>query len=265
MLEEELGARLFDRTTRAVEPTEQGLRLFTRAPELLAHANDVRSAVSYGARQLNLVCGAAALDTFAANSLLRFRENHPDVHVDVRLLPMTAAAEQLLRRQADLLLFNASIAGELTNTKALHIETLIEEAAVMLCREGHPLLEMELSIDTLLSFDWVAAGYSRLVQDAIPPELRDILSRRRFPKYLVPDQKLCFDMVANSDVLTYAPESAARLLAKKSGLRWAPLPFPTQYALAAFTRADAPPPPLAAAFIEAILEVHAAPAAQAKT
>lgn len=255
-LEEDLNARLFDRTTRAVEPTEMGLRLLARAPELLAHADDVRSAVSHSAPQLTVVCGPVVLDTFLDAGLLEFSRTHPRVHVDVRMSAMTTAIEQLSRRQADLLLFNANVAGELANLKSLRIELVLSEPIVMFFREGHPALNTDMSLQALLGFDWVAAGFGRLVKESISEEISEVLMRRGFPKYLVPSQTMCLDMVAQSDVLTYGPASAAKRLPLGSPVRSAPLPIAAQYSLTAFTRADAPPSPLAAAFVHALSKGH---------
>lgn len=256
MLEEELEAQLLDRTTRTVEPTEMGQRLLARADELLAHADDVRSSIARGINQLRIASGATVLDSFVKDGLLEFRIKHPDVHVDLRLLSVADSADQLARRQADILIFNSIVASELVDTRWMRKEVIFLEPVVIICREGHPILEGELSFEALIKFDWVAVGFSRHLQQSLPKPLREALERVRFPKYLVPTQNVCVDMVLKSDVLTYGPESTLRGFPADAPIRTMAFPMPLMYECTAFTRADAPPPPLAAAFIDAVRSAH---------
>jgi len=86
-LEARLGARLLNRTTRSVAPTETGRRLYERiAPMLLEMDDAVAEAVAATTR----VAGTLRINTLSmaatkiiAPRLARFHEAHPDVVLDV--------------------------------------------------------------------------------------------------------------------------------------------------------------------------------------
>lgn len=256
MLEEDIGAQLLDRTTRAVALTDVGAQLLDRASELITHAADVRSSIARGGRELRVCSGATVLDTFVKDGLLEFRQRHPDVHLDLRLLSVSESADQLSRRQADLLVFNSVTADELADTRWMRKEVIFTEPIVAMFRAGHPILERDFSTETFLGYDWVAVGFTRHLQESLPEPLRGTLKRVRFPKYLVPTQDICLNLVSRSDVITYGPESIMHNLPAGAAIESAPFPFPVRYEYAAYTRADGPPSPLATAFVDAIRSVR---------
>lgn len=87
-LEQELGAALFDRSTREVRLTEVGALLLPEAKRAVAHANRVRSLVDgvvrgqLGRLQIAFSSNAVFSGVLQAH-LLTFREMHPDVAVQL--------------------------------------------------------------------------------------------------------------------------------------------------------------------------------------
>ena len=69
LLEQELGAELFNRTTRSVVPTDAGNRLAQRAEELLALADQIGDEVLTGSRHLRLIAGPAVIEASVAPAL----------------------------------------------------------------------------------------------------------------------------------------------------------------------------------------------------
>ncbi|MEY4762941.1 MAG: hypothetical protein RLZZ200_2797, partial [Pseudomonadota bacterium] len=87
-LEQELGGKLFSRTTRQVRLTQEGAALLPQAMQLLADWDRVRDRLQ---QRFSLRTGhltIAAMPSFAANALPRvlqeFRRNHPDLGLSVR-------------------------------------------------------------------------------------------------------------------------------------------------------------------------------------
>jgi len=89
MLEERLGARLLNRTTRSVSPTEAGTALFNRLEPAI---DDIESAVGdvgafrtrpSGRVRLNLPRLAATLVLVPAMG--RFARAYPDIHLDLTI------------------------------------------------------------------------------------------------------------------------------------------------------------------------------------
>jgi len=101
MLEDDLGARLFERTTRHVALTPSGAALLDEARALLAQADRIADEVQARSRGEARAIRLGAMDSAAAGLvplLLRdFRARHPDVTVhlledkSIRLLPRLAS------------------------------------------------------------------------------------------------------------------------------------------------------------------------------
>ncbi len=88
-LEDKIGARLLQRTTRQVGLTPQGEELLARAPALIAELDDLLSCVSEDAKGLTGSLRISAPVTFGemyiSKMLSRFSESHPNLSVDLRL------------------------------------------------------------------------------------------------------------------------------------------------------------------------------------
>ncbi len=86
-LEDRLGARLFERTTRRIQLTEIGREFHERAVELLAKLEDAEEAASSASGELKGRIRVAAAVSFTAHCLApavgRFLERHPAVSLSV--------------------------------------------------------------------------------------------------------------------------------------------------------------------------------------
>ena len=136
-LEEELGERLFDRSSRNGTLTEAGRLLQDFAVRLLRVASDAESAIRelQQVRRGRIVIGA---NEAAVHSLLpfleRFSQQHPQAMVDVRRVASRQIATELLNRSLDF--------GVLTfqpGDKGLHAIPLWRDELVLLTHPDHPL------------------------------------------------------------------------------------------------------------------------------
>lgn len=88
-LEDRLGVRLFQRTTRRVGLTPAGEDLLARAPAMLDDLDDLLAEVAEGSRGFSGIIRVSAPVTFGeiwvAGMLERFMRRHPDLSVDLRL------------------------------------------------------------------------------------------------------------------------------------------------------------------------------------
>ncbi|MFT3689100.1 LysR family transcriptional regulator [Paenirhodobacter sp.] len=88
-LEQRLGVRLLQRTTRRVGLTPAGRDLLLRAPALLDEVDDMLAVAAEGSRGFSGVIRVSAPVTFGASHvkdlLLRFAAPHPDLSIDLRL------------------------------------------------------------------------------------------------------------------------------------------------------------------------------------
>lgn len=138
-LEEDLGLRLLERTTRNVALTAEGALFLTEARALLIRADTLASRFRTQGRDRAATLRVGAIDSAAAGLLplllQHFREGHPDVAVHlledktIRLLPL------LLSGRLDL----AFVRPPDSPDKALELFFLFHETAVVAVPEGHPL------------------------------------------------------------------------------------------------------------------------------
>ena len=136
-LEESVGVPLFDRIGNRLRLTEPGDRLRGYADRLLALAEEARAAVHRGTPEGSLTLTAPeTVCTYVLPPVLSaFRARFPDVEVRFVPLPVREFKRSLLDGTLDL----AFILEESFAPGALHVETLREEAVVVVVGPGHRL------------------------------------------------------------------------------------------------------------------------------
>lgn len=137
-LEQALGARLFDRTTRSVELTAEGRVLVEPARRLLHDAEaawaDVRD---HAARRRGRVA-IAVLPSLAAGwlpaLLARFHSKHPGIELDIADVLSEDCIQRVRTGAADF-----ALAATRTATPELHTEDFCRDAFHVVCPRGHVL------------------------------------------------------------------------------------------------------------------------------
>lgn len=137
-LEEELGAPLFDRTTRRVELTEAGIALLPHARRLLSEAASARDAVVKASREVtgSLRVGAEQCLGFVdvAGLLERFHRRHPRVETH-----FTQAGSRDLVALARAGEIDVAFVATTKHLGALPHRTLGRESLVLLAPPDHPV------------------------------------------------------------------------------------------------------------------------------
>lgn len=136
-IEDELGERLFDRSSRDGTLTEAGRLLHDYAQRLLTLAGEAQTAVQelQQMRRGRVIVGA---NEAAVHSLLphieRFATQHPQVAVEVRRVPSRQMAEAVLDRSLDFGVITFQPAARGVQTIPLGTDDI-----VLLTAPGHPL------------------------------------------------------------------------------------------------------------------------------
>ena len=136
-IEDELGERLFDRSSRDGTLTEAGRLLHDYAQRLLTLAGEAQTAVQelQQMRRGRVIVGA---NEAAVHSLLphieRFAAQHPQVAVEVRRVPSRQMAEAVLDRSLDFGVITFAPAARGVQTIPLGSDDI-----VLLTSPGHPL------------------------------------------------------------------------------------------------------------------------------
>ncbi len=246
LLEQELGAELFNRTTRNVVPTDAGNRLAQRAEELLALADQIGDEVLSGSRHLRLIVGPAVMEASLAPALTSFYKAYPDIRVTAETLPLDIAADRLRQREADMLLFHSTSVSAIPEQRLFHIRKIIDEAYVAVMRQDHPALQGTFGTDEMLQYKWAIPGYDRNYRSAIPSDIEEKHRRSGFPHYRVLSLVSCLALVAESDMITLLPASFAHREARALNLTVMPMPLSdgARYDVSAITLRNANPDPV---------------------
>jgi LysR family transcriptional regulator of abg operon len=246
LLEQELGAELFNRTTRSVVPTDAGNRLAQRAEELLALADQIGDEVLTGSRHLRLIAGPAVIEASLAPALAAFYKSHPNIRVTAETLPLDIAAARLRQREADLLLFHSTTVSAIPEKRLFQISRIIDEPYVAVMRQDHPALHRDFSIDEMLRYKWAIPGYGKIYRSAIPTDVEEKYRNAGFPHYRVLSLVSCLALVAESDMITLLPASFANRDARALNLTVVPMhpSYAARYDVSAITLKNGGPDPV---------------------
>lgn len=137
-LEEALGVRLFDRTTRTVNLTAAGTEFAGRARTLLdeleATLLSMADVAATRSGEVTIACVPSAVYYFLPNVIRRYHDAYPRIRI--RLIEESAATvlTAVTRGEAD---FGLNFLG--TQDPELDFEPILVEPFVAACRRDHPL------------------------------------------------------------------------------------------------------------------------------
>ena len=154
-LEDDLGARLIDRTGKRNELTPVGQTVAARARRMTLDAAELRSSVDLfkqgdmGSLRIGLGSGPGAM--LMTPFMVHMARHHPGVQVSVSPGGTELQLTQLRQRNFDALVVDVRRVAPAAD---LIIEHLTEMRAGFVCRIGHPLLETALpvSFDDMLRY-----------------------------------------------------------------------------------------------------------------
>ncbi|GLK92048.1 LysR family transcriptional regulator [Pseudomonas turukhanskensis] len=140
-LEEEIGARLFERTNRRVELTEAGRLFLDETRQILAHVERAtqiaRRAQQGEIGELNVGFTASAPFTSTIpRSILAFRQAHPDVHLSLQEMSSRVVIEALQEQTVQVGVIRPFPLPD--NIKAVE---LFRDPLVAVLRADHPLAQ----------------------------------------------------------------------------------------------------------------------------
>lgn len=175
-LEQALGARLLERTTRRVELTTVG-RDFDRQIRSILDALDstllsIRGVAATRMGEVTVACVPSAVNYFLTSVIREYHERYPRIRVKI----IDDSANQVLlavaNGEAD---FGLNFIGAQEND--VEFKSLLEEQFVAACRRDHPLArKKQVSWSELADHDYITVGKSsgnRLLLDQALTGLKD--------------------------------------------------------------------------------------------
>lgn len=142
-LEEHVGGALFDRSRRPMELTSLGKFFYPRAKELLSQArrldDEVRGIATGTRGWLGIGFTRSAIFSILPSAIRKFREQVPDVHLDLLEVLSEYQAEQLQQRRIDLGI--SRFIGPFEHQPEMNYTTMLDEPFVAAVPVGHALTE----------------------------------------------------------------------------------------------------------------------------
>ncbi|MET8774665.1 LysR family transcriptional regulator [Nocardia sp. NPDC004654] len=158
-LERDLGVPLFERSTRAVVPTDATTRLLPLAKQMLSLESAIRAAVRASGPRIRL----AANMSFASRSLSAIaaaRAAHPDAEIEFVIKPFRQRITAVADGDCDLALIRGRV-----DQPGLMVEQLWVEDLVIATSSGHPLATRDtVTLNDLSSYPLL-----------LPPEQEQVL------------------------------------------------------------------------------------------
>lgn len=250
-LEADWGAQLFHRTTRTVEATKAGRKLYPKAVELLSFATSIRKSVSVDELELNILCGPGVIESVIHPAILKFARSHPKTRINVYSMQPHLAAEELRQRRVHLIVFHETSFAVMPHTERMSVTKVVDEPYEIIHRPGADVAAQRPSLEELMSYDWVLA-VTQLFEDSLPERLQALVKNNAVPRYRLLSQTACIEMVKESDLLTILPKNIADHLVAKGEFSAMPLPDDFRFAIGAAVLNDADLDPALEHFIQCL-------------
>ena len=259
-LEKQLGAKLFDRSSAQVIPTKIGEEVVARAQQILTNVGelsrnvDMMRGLQIG--NLSVGLGPAMAESYTSQAIAQIAQQHPDIHINIRVDHWRQLTDWLLTGQLDL--FVADITEASKDDRFL-CTPLPSEPFVWFCRKGHPLAsKTSISRDELLNYpivspkmpgwgtDWFSSA-SRLLETKLT---KQAISTVQCESYAVLKR-----IVLASDCLSAALQSTVQFELETGAIAILPVAAPQMQTSAGIVRLrNRTPSPLANALIDQIQE-----------
>lgn len=149
-LEKELGVTLLDRSPRFAAPTESGRILHQHARAILAHIEQARDEIQELEALLRgtLLIGASTGpgEHVLPQMLGRFKAEHPQINVVLRILPTDEIIEQVLAYELEI-----GVVGAKERNPKLSFEPFVHDSLVVIAPPDHPWTAQEkITLDDLM-------------------------------------------------------------------------------------------------------------------
>lgn len=260
-LEETLGGRLFDRSSRGVQPTAAGQVLLRHARRMLNDFSVLRSELAAQAAglqgPLRLGCVPSALPVLVAPVLARYSVQHPRVKVLLEVATSDVMVNKLAEGEVDLMV------GRLTESaraEAFETQLLLSEPQVAVCRRVHPLARRRsaLTLQDLAQWTWVVQPPGTPQASRFLSMMRDAGVQQRLSVIETASTIGTASLLEAGDLLAVMPLSLATHFTRTGVLRTLPVDLPLRVPdiqLVQHRHSEASPQ--AQAFVQALL-AHAA-------
>jgi DNA-binding transcriptional LysR family regulator len=262
-LEDDFGARLFDRDRTRVEPTAVGARLIELAAPLLLQARlaerELERMLGVADGLLRVGAGPYASEISVGAAVGRLATRHPGLRADVSVADWPDLYRRLLADDLDVVVAETSHAVE---DNRFVVEPLPEHQAFFYCRSGHPLAgRIDVTLREILAhpiaMTYLPRRLDALVDSTVTLQGADLPEGVNATQFRIDTPYLARRAVMNSDVLGIAVPVQIEHELAVGGLKLLPLRLPwlkTSYGAIRLARRT--PAPALPEFLRILREVE---------
>lgn len=213
-VERQIGAALFHRTPKGMEPTEIGASFLRRARVILREMDsiatdmrDLREGYA-GAVRVGAVTGPAVSHLVAA--VRRVKQQAPEAQISIDVMPSRELLNQLTAGEMDFVL--GRILPEY-DSKAFNILPMHDEKVTMIARVGHPLGRASVvTLMEMVGYEWVLQQRGSPIREATLAAFAGVGLAE--PKNIIdsPSMLLTIAYLAQSNAIAAVSDEVAQLL-----------------------------------------------------
>lgn len=198
-LERDLGVALFERSTRAVVPTDATMRLLPLAKQMLSLESAIRATVRTSGHRIRL----AANMSFATRSLSAIagaRAAHPDAEIEFVIKPFRQRITAVADGDCDLALIRGSV-----DEPGLAVEKLWVEDLVIATSAAHPLaIREQVTLADLSPYPLLLPPEQEqiLLHTVIRAAFADLAAGPTFGPPIPPDHTATMELINRPDAWT---------------------------------------------------------------
>ena len=237
-LEDELGVKLFHRTSKSVRLTQAGFQFTQYAGEILklSHLSKARlKEASQAPARLVIGCRSAAELRLLRPALTLLRRDRPELLPVLRLIPHDALENLLAEGEVDLL-----FSFRMSAPQQARYRELVRSRVVCMCAADHPLAEREqVTLEELRRAGRIAVCRPPVCPPALFAQQSRALGDRPTDQVLFCDNQGTLETLVESG---YAFAVAADIPnTRLPGLRYIPIPACRLLSFGAVHRPEGPP------------------------
>ncbi len=210
-LETELGQRLFDRTTHAVEPTDAAEGLIQRARDvidtMLGFEEEAARLRAGATGHVRVGTGPYPAQPLLIRAIQSLATKHHGIQVSVEAGTARDLLAALLGRELEFVVCDVSKYEDSPAAEGIEVIALPHEPLVVVLAAAHPLLASNIDMTELAQLPWAMPTPAPIQARDLPRPFAEALASGRFPFYRLETTAACLEFVKAGRAITMVPRS----------------------------------------------------------
>jgi LysR family transcriptional regulator of abg operon len=221
-LEVDLGQRLFDRSTHAVEPTDAAEGLIQRARDvidgMLAFQEEASQLRSGATGHVRIGTGPYPAQPLLTGAIQSLSAKHHGIQVSVVAGLARDLLTALLGRELEFVVCDISKYEDSPAADEIEVIALPSEPLVVVLSAEHPLSAGEVNLTELAAYPWAMPTPAPIQARDLPRPFAEALASGRFPFYRLETTAACLELVKAGRAITMVPRSLGRRVCEDGSL-----------------------------------------------